>query len=55
MRVPWLWTRRQIAQRWGCKPSDVDREPWYEVRIELQLMRIEHDAQAFRKRHHGRA
>jgi hypothetical protein len=48
--VPWLWTRRQIAQRWRCKPSDVDREPWYEVSNELDIMRIEHEAAAVKNR-----
>jgi hypothetical protein len=41
--VPWAWTRRAIAERWQCKPWEVDEAPVDEVNLELQLMQIEAD------------
>jgi len=45
--VPWLWTRRQIARNWNCKPEEVDLAPWFEVYDEMVMMGIESEAQAF--------
>lgn len=47
--IPWLYTRRQLAQRWGIHPWDVDALPWFEVETELRLMQIEARVEAFRK------
>lgn len=51
MTIPWVWTRRQLAQRWGVPPWVVDRVPHQEVYLELRLMSIEHEAEAFRRKH----
>jgi peptidoglycan/xylan/chitin deacetylase (PgdA/CDA1 family) len=48
--IPWLYTRRQLAQRWGVAPWVVDTVPWFEIETELRLMQIEASAEAFRKR-----
>jgi hypothetical protein len=39
--LPWLWTRRQIAERWHVPPWEVDEAPECEIALELQLMQIE--------------
>lgn len=32
----------------------MDREPWYEIQLELQLMEIEQETAEFRRKHHGK-
>jgi hypothetical protein len=41
----WLLNRRNIAQRWGCTPVEVENWPAYEVDVELTLMRAEAEAE----------
>lgn len=48
--IPWLWTRRQLAQRWGVPPWVVDTVPWYEVANEFDLMGIEQRVADFKNR-----
>jgi hypothetical protein len=38
-----------IAEKWHCKPREVDSEPWYEIANELDFMRIERDVAAWKK------
>jgi hypothetical protein len=39
--VPWAYVRRAIAQRWYCKPWEVDEAPAREVATELRILTIE--------------
>jgi hypothetical protein len=51
--VPWVWTRRRLAERWRVPPWVIDSAPWYEVALELQFMNIEAEVAAWRKEHPG--
>lgn len=48
LAVPWAYTRRQLAQRWGIPPWEVDEAPYYEVGLELEIQSIEAKCQPSR-------
>lgn len=39
--VPWLYSRRMIAERWRIPPPDVETYPADEVELELRFMELE--------------
>lgn len=39
--MPWVYIRRDIAERWHCKPYEIDDAPADEVMLELSIMAIE--------------
>jgi hypothetical protein len=41
LSVPWHYQRRLIAERWHCKPREVELEPSSEINIELRIMQAE--------------
>lgn len=52
--MPWAYTRRRLAERWHIPPWEVDRAPWSEVRLELEIQAIEAKAAEIKKRTGGR-
>ena len=54
MSIPWLYTRRQLADRWRVPPWVIDDVPWYEIDTELQIAAIEAEARAFRDKTYGK-
>lgn len=51
MAVPWAYTRRRLAEKWGIPPWHLeDRVPWSEVRLELAIQAIEAKAADIKKR-----
>jgi hypothetical protein len=42
--VPWVYVRRQLAEKWHLPPWAVDEAPYDEVLLELDLLRIEAEA-----------
>ena len=44
--MPWAYVRRAIAQRWQCRPWEVDEAPTDEVLLELKIMEIEGKAES---------
>jgi hypothetical protein len=39
--LPWVYTRRRIAERWGIPPWEVDQAPTDEVLTEIEIANIE--------------
>ena len=40
--MPWLYVRERLAQRWNCRPRDIDPvEDADEIGITLEIMGIE--------------
>ncbi|HEY7061726.1 MAG TPA: hypothetical protein VII06_09615 [Chloroflexota bacterium] len=52
--MPWVWTRRQLAQAWHVPPWVIDEAPIDEVLLELELMGIEAQALRWRQQHRPR-
>lgn len=46
--VPWAYIRRALAERWHCRPWDVDEAPWDEIELELQILELEAEAERAR-------
>lgn len=42
--APWPYVRRTLAERWHCRPWEVDEAPLDEVLLELKIMGIEASA-----------
>ncbi len=40
-RMPWVWTRRVVAERWHIPPPLVDEFPWSDIQEELELAALE--------------
>lgn len=43
--MPWVYARRAIAQSWGVPPWAVDESPYDEVLLELEILKIEGEAE----------
>lgn len=43
--MPWVWTRRALANRWRITPWEVDEAPIDEILTELRLSNLEAEAQ----------
>jgi hypothetical protein len=41
LSLPWCYIRDKLAERWHCKPWEVDDSPIGEVERALELMHIE--------------
>ena len=44
--APWAYVRRTLAERWHCRPWEVDDAPLDEVLLELKILGIEARASA---------
>ena len=51
--MPWAYTRRRLAERWRIPPWEVDRAPWSEVRLEMEIQEIERKAADVKRRRGG--
>lgn len=44
--APWPYVRRVLAERWHCRPWEVDDAPLDEVLLELKILGMEARADA---------
>lgn len=45
LKVPWIYIRSKVAERWGVPPWVVDESPIGELETTLTLMQIEGECQ----------